>query len=76
MCTNSHVAFKEQEARTLPAYARRGTAGVFTGMGKEAMIDWQREVLLSFGVRFDNWFCESCSLKRATWAKPGGAGSA
>ncbi len=32
---------------------------LFTQMGKEAMIDWQREVLASFGVVFDRWFCES-----------------
>ncbi len=32
---------------------------IFTGLGKEAMIEWQREVLLSFGVRFDIWFRES-----------------
>ena len=32
---------------------------LFTTMGIEAMIAWQREVLLSFGVRFDNWFRES-----------------
>jgi len=32
---------------------------LFTTLGKEAMIDWQREVLASFGVVFDTWFRES-----------------
>jgi arginyl-tRNA synthetase len=32
---------------------------LFTQMGKEAMIDWQRDVLASFGVEFDQWFRES-----------------
>ena len=32
---------------------------LFTSLGKEAMIAWQREVLASFGVRFDRWFQES-----------------
>lgn len=32
---------------------------LFTAMGKEAMIDWQCEVLASFGVLFDTWFHES-----------------
>jgi len=32
---------------------------LFTQMGKEAMIEWQREVLRSFGVEFDTWFRES-----------------
>jgi len=32
---------------------------LFTALGKDAMITWQREVLASFGVVFDNWFKES-----------------
>ena len=32
---------------------------LFTALGKDAMITWQREVLSSFGVEFDSWFKES-----------------
>ncbi len=32
---------------------------LFTQMGKEEMLTWQREVLASFGVEFTTWFRES-----------------
>jgi arginyl-tRNA synthetase len=41
---------------TMPAAER---LDLFTEMGKDAMLKWQREVLASFGVVFDNWFRES-----------------
>ena len=36
---------------------------LFTVMGKEAMIEWQKQVLASFGVEFDSWFRESTLLE-------------
>jgi arginyl-tRNA synthetase len=36
---------------------------LFTNMGKDAMIEWQREVLANFGVEFDTWFRESALFK-------------
>ena len=35
---------------------------LFTALGKDEMLRWQREVLSSFGVEFDNWFRESTLL--------------
>lgn len=35
---------------------------LFTVLGKDAMIAWQREVLADFGVEFDSWFRESALL--------------
>jgi len=32
---------------------------LFTTLGKKAMIEWQKEVLESFGVTFDRWYFES-----------------
>jgi arginyl-tRNA synthetase len=34
----------------------------FTAMGIDVMLDWQRDVLASFGVEFDHWFRESALL--------------
>lgn len=36
---------------------------LFTEMGKDAMIEWQRDVLASFGVEFDQWFRESTLIE-------------
>ncbi|HEY3379288.1 MAG TPA: arginine--tRNA ligase, partial [Armatimonadota bacterium] len=41
---------------TMPAAER---LELFTTLGKEEMLNWQREVLASFGVEFDNWYRES-----------------
>ncbi len=45
---------------TMPSEER---LALFTEMGKAAMIEWQREVLASFGVVFDTWFLESSLLE-------------
>ena len=37
---------------------------LFTNMGKDAMIEWQCDVLASFGVEFDCWFRESSLFER------------
>ena len=42
---------------------------IFTNLGKDAMIAWQREVLNSFGVTFDTWFLESSLLDSGTVQK-------
>ena len=36
---------------------------LFTALGKDEMLRWQREVLSSFGVEFDTWFRESALLE-------------
>ncbi|HEY6193626.1 MAG TPA: arginine--tRNA ligase [Candidatus Eisenbacteria bacterium] len=53
------LAAKLPEAEARAALARRDGGGWFAEQALARVVDWQREDLAAYGVRFDRWFRES-----------------